>query len=118
MQLTERHVGSATVVDVAGTMAADEGAVLKDAIVRLLDRGDREIVLDLAELTYVDSAALGNLVASQIRASRFGTTLKLANAGKRLQDLLVLTRLLTVFDSHDTVQDAVDSYRAGRPSGS
>lgn len=111
MQLTERRLGAATIVDVSGTIAANEGEVFRDAIVRLLDRGDREIVIDLAELTFVDSAALGNLVAAQIRAGRLGTALKLANAGKRLQDLLVLTRLLTVFDSFDSLEAAIDSFR-------
>lgn len=110
MQLTERQVGTVTVVDVAGTITADEGEVLRNAVVRLLDTGQRQIVLDLAELTYVDSAALGNLVASQIRAGRLGTTLKLANTGKRLQDLLILTRLLTVFESHDTLEEALSSF--------
>jgi anti-sigma B factor antagonist len=110
MQLKERQLGEVTLVHVGGTIIAEDGETLKNAIGRLVEDGRRHIVLDLGELTYVDSAALGNLVASQIRAGRMGSRLKLANAGTRLQDLLVLTRLVTVFDAYDSIDDAIESF--------
>ena len=76
----------------------------------LLQGGHRHIVLNLGEVTYLDSAALGELVACQLRAVRMGATMKVANAGRRIQDLLLLTRLITVFDAHDSLEAAIESF--------
>jgi anti-anti-sigma factor len=110
MQVREQRFGTIAVVDVSGTINQDDAESLRVKLARLVDVGHRRIVLDLGELTQLDSSALGSLVASQIRADKAGTTLKIANAGKRLRDLLVLTRLTTVFDCYDSVNAAVDSF--------
>jgi anti-sigma B factor antagonist len=111
MTVTERKVGSVTVVDVVGRMiATDNPGRLKDKITSLLFQGEKQIVINLAEVNYVDSAGLGEMVACHGSATRAGAELKLANAGNRITDLLVMTRLVTVFDTHDSEEAAIKSF--------
>ena len=112
MKMATREVDSVTVVDFSGR-AIDTDGSLRDAMAQLLAGGHRRIVFNLAELEYLDSTALGELVACQLRAIRSGASLKLANAGRRVTDLLVLTRLITVFDSYDSLGAALASYNEG-----
>jgi anti-sigma B factor antagonist len=111
MNVREQRVGTIAVVDVSGTVTQEDAESLRVKLARMVDVGHRQIVLDLGELTHLDSSALGSLVATQIRADKAGTTLKIANAGKRLRDLLVLTRLTTVFDCYESLDAAVDSFK-------
>jgi anti-sigma B factor antagonist len=110
MQLSERQVGTIAVLDVSGTITQSDAEVLRTRLAAILDCGRRQIVLDLADVTHLDSAALGGLVASQIRATKTGTMLKIANSGKRLRDMLVVTRLTNVFDSYDSLNAALASF--------
>jgi anti-sigma B factor antagonist len=114
MQLRERRVGTIAIVEVSGTITQEDAESLRATLAGMIGLGQRQIILDLSELTHLDSAALGSLVASQIRAEKAGTTLKLANAGKRLRDLLLLTRLVTVFDAFESVDAAVASFTEHR----
>lgn len=111
MELAQRNVGGVTVVDVSGKLTLTEGAGrLKDKVTSLLFEGNKQIVLNLANLSYLDSMGLGEMVACHSAAQRQGGAVKLAAAGKRIQDLLVLTKLLTVFDAYETEADAVKSF--------
>jgi anti-sigma B factor antagonist len=111
MQLRERRVGEVTILDLGGKLTVnDDLGQLKERVASLILKGYKSIVFNLAELTYVDSSGLGELVACHAAAWRGGATVKLANAGRRLQDLLVLTRLLTIFDSFDSEAEALDSF--------
>jgi anti-anti-sigma factor len=110
MQVREQRLGTVAVVDVSGTISQDDAETLRARLARMVDVGHRQIVLDLADLTHLDSSALGTLVATAIRADKAGATLKIANAGKRLRDLLVLTRLTTVFNCYDSLNAAVESF--------
>ena len=110
MHVREERVGRIAVVDVSGTINQDEAETLRGKLADMVARGHRQIVLDLGELTHLDSSALGSLVATQIRADKAGATLKIANAGKRLRDLLVLTRLTTVFNCYESLHAAVESF--------
>ena len=111
MQLSERRVGDVTILDVAGRLTLnDDPGRLKEKITSLIFRGESHIVLNLAELAYVDSDGLGELVACHTRAWRGGAMVKLANAGRRLQNLLVLTKLLTVFEAYDSEESAIESF--------
>jgi len=112
MTLTERQVGAVTVLDLSGTLTSDSAGRLKDKVASLLFQDRKQLVINMAELTYMDSAGLGEVVASHSTASRQGGRIKLANIDKRIQDLLVLTRLLTVFDVHDTEEAAISSFGA------
>ena len=114
MTVTERKVGDVTIVDVSGKMAAaDNAGRLKDKITSLLFQGEKKILINLAEVAYVDSSGLGEMVACYGSATREGAKMKLANAGNRIQDLLVMTRLVTIFDSHDSEDSALQSFAQG-----
>ena len=111
MRISERHVRDITVLDLAGKLTLTDGpGRVKDKISSLVYQGHRQIVLNLAEITYVDSSGLGELVACHLTAERGGGCIKLANAGYRMQDLLVLTKLLTIFESHRSEAAAIDSF--------
>lgn len=111
MTVGERKVGGVTVVDVAGRMVAtDNPGRLKDKITSLVFQGEKRIVLNLGNVNYVDSSGLGEIVACHSSALRGGAEIKIANAGNKIKDLLVMTRLLTVFDAHDTEDGAVKSF--------
>jgi anti-sigma B factor antagonist len=111
MQMSERKVGGVTVIDVSGKMvASDTGGQLKEKVTSLVESGHKQIVLNLGNLTYVDSSGLGEMVACHGTAMRGGGAVKLANTGKRLQDLLVMTKLLTVFDSYESEDEAVRTF--------
>jgi anti-sigma B factor antagonist len=111
MQLKERRVGEVAVLELAGKLTInDDLGRLKEKMASLLLKGHKHIVFNVGELTYVDSMGLGELIACHNLASRAGATVRLANAGRRLQDLLVLTKLLTVFDAYDSEEAAVDSF--------
>lgn len=111
MTVTERKVGGVTIVDVAGKMvSSDNPGRLKDKITSLLFQGEKQIVLNLGQVAYVDSSGLGEMVACYGSATREGAKLKLANAGNKIRDLLVMTRLVTIFDSHDSEDAAIKSF--------
>ena len=100
MQLDDRESGEVTVLTITGaiTLSAGGDVQLKDKIQSLLQQGHKKILLDLGGVSYVDSAGLGQLVQATVTASKNGGKLKLLNLTKRLNDLLVVTKLSTVFD--------------------
>ena len=107
MKLDERESGDVTVLTITGeiTLSAGGDVQLKDKIQSLLQQGRRKILLDLGNVSYVDSAGLGQLVQATVTASKNGGKLKLLNLTKRLNDLLVVTKLSTVFDIVDKESD-------------
>jgi anti-sigma B factor antagonist len=112
MQLDQRIAGNIVIVKVTGDVTLDRGAdvILKDKIRSLLQQGHRQILLDLGDVTYVDSAGLGQLVQVYATTRNAGGSLKLLHLTKRLHDLLVVTKLLTVFDSYDNESEAMASF--------
>lgn len=112
MQLRERRSGEVLVLEVSGTVTQEDAELVRAAVARQLELGQKQIVLDVGDLVHLDSAALGAIVASQIRATNAGAELKLANVTKRLQDILVMTRLVTVFESFDSTDAAIASFSA------
>jgi anti-sigma B factor antagonist len=111
MRIGERRLGDVTIVDLAGkfSVVTRPGRV-KDVITELVFSGRRHIVLNLAEVRYIDSSGLGELVACYLTAERYGCTIKLANLDGRMKDVLVLTRLLSLFESHPSEDAAVLSF--------
>ena len=110
MQIEERPAGDVIVLDLKGKMTLGEGdELLKDKINSLIQQGRRKIVLNLEGVPYIDSAGLGEIVRTYTTISRQGGSLKLLNLTKRISDLLSITKLLTVFDTFDSEQDAVRS---------
>lgn len=111
MQIGEREVGDVILLDLKGSITLGEGdETLKDKINSLVQQGRRKIVLNLAEVPYIDSAGLGEIVRTYTTISRQGGQLKLLSLTKRITDLLSITKLLTVFDTYDSEADAVRSF--------
>jgi anti-sigma B factor antagonist len=111
MRMNERRQGDVTVVDLAGrfSVVTSPGRV-KDAIGSLITSGRRHIVLNLSDVSYIDSSGLGELVSCYLLAQRHHCTIKLANLDGRMKDVLVLTRLLSLFESHPSEGEAVRSF--------
>ena len=103
MQIEERDVGDVIVLDLKGKITLGEGdELLKDKVNSLVNQGQRKIVLNLADVPYIDSAGLGEIVRTYTTVSRQGGSLKLLNLTKRITDLLSITKLLTVFETFDS----------------
>jgi anti-sigma B factor antagonist len=112
MQIEERAVGDVVVLDLKGKITLGEGdELLKDKVNSLVNQGHKKIVLNLADVPYIDSAGLGEVVRTYTTVSRQGGSLKLLNLTKRIEDLLSITKLLTVFDTFDSEAEAVKSYK-------
>lgn len=111
MQLERRDVGDVTVIDVSGKLTLTDGSgTLKEKVTSAIFEGRKKIVLNLANLTYVDSAGLGEMVSCHSTVSKGGGSVKLANTTGRLKDLLTVTKLVTVFDAYDTEAQAIASF--------
>lgn len=114
MTLTSRNVGRIAVLDLAGRLASTDGAgSVKEAVDRLLAAGQTQIVLNLSRLNYLDSSGLGEIIACHSAAVKEGGAIKLAHTTARIQDLLTITKLITVFDTYDTEPLALASFAAG-----
>jgi len=110
MQTVTRHVGEVAVIDVSGRITLGEGNVMLREVVRdLMDQGHKRIVLNLNEVNYVDSSGVGELVKTHATIRNRGGVLKLANLNKRVNDLLQMTRLSSVFDIHKDEAAAIAS---------
>ena len=113
MQIEERAVGDVVVLDLKGKITLGEGdELLKDKVNSLVNQGHKKIVLNLADVPYIDSAGLGEVVRTYTTVSRQGGSLKLLNLTKRITDLLSITKLLTVFDTFEAEDEAVRSFSA------
>jgi anti-sigma B factor antagonist len=111
MEIAERTVSEVTVLDLKGKMTLGEGdELLKDKINSLLSQGKKKLVLNLEGVPYIDSAGLGEIVRTYTTVSRQGGSLKLLNLTKRIEDLLSITKLLTVFETFDTEPEAIQSF--------
>ena len=107
--------GGVQVLDLKGKITLGEGdELLKDKVNSLLNQGQKKIVLNLAAVPYIDSAGLGEIVRTYTTVSRQGGNLKLLNLTKRITDLLAITKLLTVFETFDSENDAVQSFSSAK----
>ncbi len=113
MQIEERNVGDVVVLDLKGKITLGEGdELLKDKVNSLVNQGHKKIILNLADVPYIDSAGLGEVVRTYTTVSRQGGSLKLLSLTKRITDLLSITKLLTVFETFDSENEAVRSFSA------
>jgi anti-sigma B factor antagonist len=111
MQIEQRASGDVVILDLKGKITLGEGdELLKDKVNSLLNQGHKKIILNLAEVPYIDSAGLGEIVRTYTTVSRQGGALKLLSLTKRITDLLAITKLLTVFETFDAEADAVRSF--------
>ena len=112
LALTERQIGAVTVLDLVGKLTIDYDAQrLKDKINSLIQQGRTQIVLNLTDVSYIDSGGLGQLVASYSSVAKTSGGLKLLGVSKRNHNLLSITRLVTLFDAYDSEKEAVESFR-------
>jgi len=112
MQISERTIGDVVVIDVSGTITLGDGGdvALRDKMRSLIQQDHKKVLLNLGEVSYVDSAGLGEIVQSYATVTKNGGKLKLLNVTKRIKDLLSITKLLTVFECHDNEADALKSF--------
>lgn len=109
--ISERQAGDVTVLDLEGKVTIGEGSVaLRSAIRRLLGEGKKKILLNLGKVGYIDSSGIGELVSSFTAVNKEGGSLKLLNLTQKIQDLLAITKLLTVFDTFDDEASALASF--------
>ncbi len=111
MQIAERSAGNVTVLDISGQITLSQGdQQFKDKINSLVHEGRCNILVNLANVTHVDSAGLGELVAAYTTVTKAGGSMKLLNLTRRLHDLLAITKLLTIFDTFESEQDALKQF--------
>jgi anti-sigma B factor antagonist len=111
VKLTTRQVGDVTVIDAAGRITLGEGAsTLRDAIKEAVNAGNKKILLNLGEVNYIDSSGIGELVSAYTTVTNQGGHLKLLALNKRIQDLLQITKLYTVFECHEDEAHAIRSF--------
>ena len=111
MDIKERVVGGVSVLDLSGKIVLGEGdGQVRDRIKDLLADGQKKILLNLGEVNYIDSAGLGAMISSYTTVKRQGGQLKLENLTKRIQDLLAITKLITVFETFDNEAEALASF--------
>jgi anti-sigma B factor antagonist len=113
MEIAERVVNDVTILDLKGKMTLGEGdELLKDKINSLLANSKKKLGLNLEGVASIDSVGLGEIVRTYPTVSRQGCSLKLLNLTKRIEDLLSITKLLTVFETFDTEAEAIKSFSA------
>lgn len=112
LEVTERQAGDVTILDMSGSVRMGEGSIeLRNAIRGLVDGGKKKILLNLRSVKNVDSSGIGELIANYTTVSRDGGQLKLLNLTEKIQNLLVITKLLTVFDAYDNEAEALNSFK-------
>ena len=111
VKLTTRQVGEVTVVDAAGRITLGEGAsIFRDTLRDLASGGKKKLLLNLAEVSYIDSSGIGEMVSGFTTVTNAGGQVKLLNLTKRVKDLLQITKLYTVFEVFDDEAAAVRSF--------
>lgn len=112
VKISKREDGGVTVVSMSGRLTlGDASAQLRQTLRELLDSGKKKIVLNLGNVGYIDSSGLGELVSGFTTVKNQGGQLKLANLTQKVNDLLTITKLYTVFEVHNDEQAAVQSFR-------
>ena len=111
LKMTNSEVNGTFVVTLDGRIVlGEESKSLRENLKNLIDQGKKHIVLNMSDITYIDSTGLGTLVAAHVSAKSQGASLKLSNLGRKFQELLQITKLLTVFEVCNTEAAAVASF--------
>ena len=111
VKITTRQVDGVTVLDLSGRITLGEGSVqLRDSVRDLLSKGQKLILLNLGNITYIDSSGIGELVSAFTTVKNQGGELKLLNLTRKVHDLLQITKLYTVFDVKDDEASAIGSF--------
>jgi anti-sigma B factor antagonist len=111
IQVTTRQVGDVSVVDVVGRITLGEGgSILRETVRDLVSKGKKKVLLNLGEVSYIDSSGIGELVSAFTTVTNQGGVMKLLNLTKRVQGLLQITKLYTVFEVFDSEISAMHSF--------
>ena len=111
MKISEREAGDITILDIEGRIMFGDGEEsFRDAVTRIIDSGRVKLVLNMAEVPYIDSAGISELVRTFVTAGKRGGRMKLLRLTKRVRELLNITRLLTVWEAFDSEEAAVGSF--------
>jgi anti-sigma B factor antagonist len=112
LTINQRTVSDVQILDLSGKITIGAGNVqLREAVRKLIEGGQKKILLNLGDVSYVDSSGIGELVSSFTTTSNAGGHLKLLNLTKKIQDLLAITKLLTVFETFTSEEEAVSSFK-------
>jgi anti-sigma B factor antagonist len=118
LKITNSEVAGVSLVALSGRIVlGEESNALREKLKSLIAAGKQKIVLNMAEIDYIDSSGLGALVAAHLSAINSGASIRLCNLGKKFHDVLQLTKLLTVFDVYDTEASAVSSFPTSLAAG-
>ncbi len=112
LNIRERQAGDVTILDLEGKITIGEGNVaLRSAVRRLVQEGKKKVLLNLSGVSYMDSSGIGELVSSHASINREQGQLKMLGLGEKIKELLVITKLLTVFDTYQTESQALESFK-------
>lgn len=115
MTLNERWIGDITIIDINGRITVQDGAdIFRDVVRQLVRQGRVKLVLNFHDASYIDSTALGEIIRTYTSVTRKGGTLKLLNVPAHVHELLMITRLLSVFDLFDAEAEALKSFGVAR----
>jgi anti-sigma B factor antagonist len=114
MQIVERRIGDVAILDLHGKIPGGEGEkVIREAVNRLVDSGTANILVNCADVSYLDSSVVGEIVRALTTVSRTGGQLKLLSVPARIRSLLAMTRLLTIFEVYDSEDEALRAFQTG-----
>jgi len=112
MDIAQRQIGDVTVLDLSGKITlTDSNGRLKEKVTAMVTEGHKKLALNLSGVSYMDSSGLGETVACYTTAKGKGGEVKLVGATARIKDLLVMTKLVTVFDSYDKLDEAIAAFK-------
>jgi anti-sigma B factor antagonist len=115
--VTIQEIDGVSLVALTGRIVlGEESGALREAVASLMTAGKQKVVLNMSEVTYIDSAGLGILVASYVSARKQGALIRLCALGNKFREVLQLTRLVTIFDVYDTPTAAIESFRQDNAS--
>lgn len=118
MNISERRIGSIIILDLQGKILLGDGDIqLKEYIARLIEQGERRVLLNMAGVPYMDSSGLGEVVRcyTAVKRASGGGELKLVNLTQRIQDLLTITKLITVFETFESEESALGAFKPQDP---
>lgn len=112
MRVTTRQKGDVTIVDLNGKITIGAGDIaLRNAVQQAIDSGSKNVLINLHEVSTIDSSGVGELVSAYTTATNRGTRLKLVNLPDKVADILTITQLITVFDTYDSEEDAIAAFQ-------
>jgi anti-sigma B factor antagonist len=118
LKMTNSEVDGVSLVALNGRIVlGEESTALREKLRSLIAGGKKKIVLNMAEIDYIDSSGLGALVAAHLSAQNSGASIRLCNLGKKFHEVMQLTKLLTIFDVYDTEAAAVGSFPTSLAAG-